>query len=206
MSSTWQQEHWDTIIIGGGIAGLTASIYMARAGKKVLLLERSAHLGGRASSMTKHGCTLNQGPRALFVKGEGKQILQELGIQPHGAQPPRKGWLIDNNARYTLPLGLSSLLKNKQFSWQEKLAFMTFYTKLPLIDIAKLSHISFEQWATQHIKQPQINRQAGILMTSNHRPHTVVSIAIEENQQGEHVIKRLYFVMNPDKASHVVMP
>lgn len=191
MSSTWQQEHWDTIIIGGGIAGLTASIYMARAGKKVLLLERSAHLGGRASSMTKHGCTLNHGPRALFVKDEGKQILQELGIQPHGAQPPRKGWLIDNNARYTLPLGLSSLLKNKQFSWQEKLAFMAFYTKLPLIDIAKLSHISFEQWATQHIKQPQIRTflyALARLTTYCHKPDLISADAVLQQLQLRNVL------------------
>ena len=30
---------FDIIIIGGGISGLTASIYAKRAGKKVLLLE-----------------------------------------------------------------------------------------------------------------------------------------------------------------------
>lgn len=38
-------EHWDLIIIGGGPAGLTASIYSARSGLKTLILEEKT-LGG----------------------------------------------------------------------------------------------------------------------------------------------------------------
>lgn len=44
-----------------------------------------------------------------------------------------------------------------------------------------------------------INGQVGLLFTSNHRPHTAAIIALEEVKEEEHLIKRLYFVMNPDK-------
>lgn len=43
-----QKVYYDLIIIGGGPAGLTASIYAAREGAEVLLIERSG-LGGQAS-------------------------------------------------------------------------------------------------------------------------------------------------------------
>jgi phytoene dehydrogenase-like protein len=37
---------WDVIIIGGGHNGLTCAAYLARAGKRVLVLERRDRLGG----------------------------------------------------------------------------------------------------------------------------------------------------------------
>src|SRR6188472_652366 len=39
---------WDAIIVGGGHNGLTAAAYLARAGRKVLVLERRHVLGGAA--------------------------------------------------------------------------------------------------------------------------------------------------------------
>ena len=41
---------YDIVVIGGGPAGLTASLYAARAGKKVMLLEKSAFGGQIATS------------------------------------------------------------------------------------------------------------------------------------------------------------
>ena len=38
----------DVVVVGGGVAGLTAALAAGRAGKRVLLLEQTAHFGGRA--------------------------------------------------------------------------------------------------------------------------------------------------------------
>ena len=40
----------EVIVIGGGLAGLAASVALAQAGVKVVLLESRPRLGGRASS------------------------------------------------------------------------------------------------------------------------------------------------------------
>lgn len=41
----------DVIIVGGGHNGLVAAIYLARAGRQVLLLEQNSHLGGVGSTL-----------------------------------------------------------------------------------------------------------------------------------------------------------
>src|SRR5215217_4060091 len=41
-------SHYDVIVIGGGHNGLTAAAYLAKAGKKTLVLERRHVLGGAA--------------------------------------------------------------------------------------------------------------------------------------------------------------
>lgn len=45
-----KQDHYDVIVVGGGIAGVAASVSASRNGSKVLLLEKSFNLGGLATS------------------------------------------------------------------------------------------------------------------------------------------------------------
>ena len=46
-------QNVDVAIIGGGISGLTAANYLAKAGLSVLLIEKSNRLGGRAKERLK---------------------------------------------------------------------------------------------------------------------------------------------------------
>lgn len=43
-------DHTDIVIIGGGIAGVAAAIAAARAGSKVVLVEKAPYLGGKATA------------------------------------------------------------------------------------------------------------------------------------------------------------
>jgi phytoene dehydrogenase-like protein len=43
-------KHYDVIVIGAGLGGLTAAALLARAGRKVLVLERNDSVGGAAST------------------------------------------------------------------------------------------------------------------------------------------------------------
>ncbi|MBW2559161.1 MAG: CoB--CoM heterodisulfide reductase iron-sulfur subunit A family protein [Deltaproteobacteria bacterium] len=51
--------HPDTLIVGGGIAGIQAALTIAEAGKKVYLVERSPALGGHMSHFDKTFPTLD---------------------------------------------------------------------------------------------------------------------------------------------------
>src|ERR1043165_10124356 len=98
-----------TIIIGGGVAGLVAATSTAKAGQKVLLLEKAAALGGRAATREKNGFLFNLGPHALYREGELRHTLRSFGIDPPGAIPGANGGFAMYGGRpHTLPTGFMS--------------------------------------------------------------------------------------------------
>src|SRR5260370_8335831 len=66
---------YDVVVIGAGLGGVTAGAILARAGRKVLVIERSNSVGGAASSY-KSG--------DLFVEGS----LHETS-DPHDPRDPK---------------------------------------------------------------------------------------------------------------------
>ncbi len=77
----------DTIVIGGGLAGLSAAASLARSGRRVTVLEGAEHLGGRARSRHVDGYDLNLGPHALYRAAGGARVLRDLGVELAGRQP-----------------------------------------------------------------------------------------------------------------------
>lgn len=71
---------YDTIIVGGGIAGLTATVYLARAGQKVLLIEKNREFGGLVNTFKRHGFQFEAGVRALESAGIILPMLEDIGI------------------------------------------------------------------------------------------------------------------------------
>lgn len=75
-----ENNHYHTIIVGGGIAGLTAGAYLARTGKNILLIEKNDEFGGLVSSFKHNGFQFEAGVRALENAGIIKPMLEDLGI------------------------------------------------------------------------------------------------------------------------------
>ena len=48
-----KKEEYDAIIIGAGIGGLVCGCYLAKAGMKVLIVERNDKVGGYLTSFSK---------------------------------------------------------------------------------------------------------------------------------------------------------
>ena len=72
---------YDTIIVGGGIAGLTAAAYLSEAGRRTLLIEKNSECGGLVNSFSRDGFFFDAGVRALEDAGIIKPMLAELGIK-----------------------------------------------------------------------------------------------------------------------------
>ncbi len=72
---------YNTIIVGGGIAGLTSAAYLARGGQKVLLIEKNNELGGLVNTFTRDGFHFDAGVRALLDAGIISPMFEELGIE-----------------------------------------------------------------------------------------------------------------------------
>src|SRR6266478_8334598 len=103
-------QHYDVIVIGGGHNGLVNAAYLAKAGKKVLALERHHVLGGAA-------VTEEIFPGFLFsecsyvVSLLRPEIIRELDLARHGLRilpldgtftPMPDGnylWRVDDHAR-----------------------------------------------------------------------------------------------------------
>ncbi|MBW6515153.1 MAG: NAD(P)/FAD-dependent oxidoreductase [Candidatus Cloacimonetes bacterium] len=79
---------YDTIIVGGGIAGLTATAYLARRGQKVLLIEKNKELGGLVNTFEHNGFYFDAGVRALEDAGIIFPMLKELNIELEVVKSP----------------------------------------------------------------------------------------------------------------------
>src|ERR1041385_9263524 len=76
-------ETWDAVIIGGGHNGLVNAAYLARAGKKVLVLERRHVLGGAAvSEQIFPGYTFSV--FSYVVSLLRPEIIRDLELPKHG--------------------------------------------------------------------------------------------------------------------------
>jgi phytoene dehydrogenase-like protein len=75
------ENRYDTIVVGGGIAGLTASVYQARAGKRLLLLEKNGVCGGLVNTFDRDGFRFDAGVRALLDAGIILTMLKDLKIE-----------------------------------------------------------------------------------------------------------------------------
>ncbi|MCS7177981.1 MAG: NAD(P)/FAD-dependent oxidoreductase [Anaerolineae bacterium] len=72
----------EAIVVGGGLAGLTAAYRLQQAGWKVRVLEANPHVGGRVITIQWRGYSID--PGAEFVSGAETYLLgmvRHLGIQ-----------------------------------------------------------------------------------------------------------------------------
>ncbi|MFW5812419.1 MAG: phytoene desaturase family protein, partial [Alkalispirochaetaceae bacterium] len=73
-------SRYDVIVIGGGIAGTVCGNYLARAGKKTLLLEQNHQTGGNMSGFSRKGFYFDGGDQSFESLGIVFPILEELGL------------------------------------------------------------------------------------------------------------------------------
>ncbi len=74
-------SRYDAVVVGGGHNGLTAAAYLARAGRRVLLLERLDHVGGASvSAPVFDGVDARLSRYSYLVSLLPRQVVDELGL------------------------------------------------------------------------------------------------------------------------------
>lgn len=76
-------RNWDAVVIGAGIDGLTAAAYLARAGKRVVIVEARNRLGGLCETITFHeGFSAPAAAHTLYALDP--RVVKELKLAKHG--------------------------------------------------------------------------------------------------------------------------
>ncbi len=71
---------FDAIVVGGGIAGLTAAAYLSKAGLSTLLCEKESACGGLVNTFNRDGFVFDGGVRAMENSGVVFPMLKDLGL------------------------------------------------------------------------------------------------------------------------------
>lgn len=141
-------------VVGGGIAGLVASIACAEGGAQVRLLEAHQQLGGRGRS-TDAPYVANFGPHALYANGTLWRFLVERELLPPVARPALLApitFRVDGKLRRTLPLAVLRALPRMR---------------------GEVPHdVSFRDWATERAgaRAAELLSHAAGVFTFDHDP------------------------------------
>ncbi len=152
-----RHEKYDTVVVGGGLAGLTAGALLARGGRRVVVLEKGKEAGGRAQTQTRNGFQFNLGPHALYRNGRAAQVLRELGVPFRGTVPDGDGALARGRI-HRLPGTVRSLVGTTLLTLREKWELARLYARLPKIDAALLESRSVSEWLDGAVRTTRVRQ------------------------------------------------
>ncbi len=114
---------WDVVIVGGGLAGLTAAHRLRQGGCRTLLLEAGSRVGGAVRTVRREGWTYELGPNTVMARGPLDDLIDELGLRPQvvTADPAaRRRYIVKAGRLEPLPRGPLGLLRSRVFGWRDR--------------------------------------------------------------------------------------
>ena len=112
------RRHYDSIIIGAGLSGLTCALLLARSGRKVLVLEQHSSPAPVVSGFQRDGIYFDSGFHYAGGLGEGgplQLLLRHLGLEdklqlfPYAASGFDCLRFSSSGEEYSLPVGFNNI-------------------------------------------------------------------------------------------------
>jgi phytoene dehydrogenase-like protein len=154
----------NVVIVGGGLSGLAAAIYLARGGRTVTVFEKRRYLGGRAITQMRHGYRFNLGAHAFYRNGAGAAVLRELGVPVRGVPVKPKALALFAGEERRLPLGWWSLLATSLVSLGGKAQLAAALWRIRRSGGAHAGSMTVRQWIEAHISDPRARQTLEALL------------------------------------------
>jgi phytoene dehydrogenase-like protein len=147
----------DVVVVGGGMAGLTAACYLARAQMEVTVIEKALYLGGRAATQEFDGFRFNRGGHALYTGGAASRVLMELGVS-YDYGIPKQTFVMQGGKLSPFPVDPLGLLRADLLNAGDKLALVGLLVALGAAKPQALANTSVQGWLDQNVRRPQLRR------------------------------------------------
>lgn len=144
----------DVIVVGGGLAGLTAAAYLARGGKGVTLYEKASTVGGRARTQEYEGFRFNMGPHGLYLGGTARKILRDFGIVPTGGKPKASGYAYYEGQLHPFPVDPVNFIKSELLNRRARLELLRFFGGALLLKPSSVAGVTLKEWLESRFKEP----------------------------------------------------
>lgn len=147
-----QTQQFDAIVIGAGLGGLLSAAQLLQRGKRVLILERLPHCGGRFTAKTFQGAQISTGAVHMLPFGSSgvlARTLRRLRI-PHrifDADVFGSFHVRGKQIRSRGILGVLKVFGPRQFFWFTRVGYLMFFKSLPAEERA----LPFDVWLARHI-------------------------------------------------------
>ncbi|MGZ3608783.1 MAG: phytoene desaturase family protein [Ktedonobacteraceae bacterium] len=146
------EQHYDVIIIGAGLGGLLSAAQLVQRGKRVAIVERLPHSGGRFTAKTFQGAQISTGAVHLIPFGSSgvlARMLRRLRV-PHrffDADVFGSFYVHGKQIRSRGILGLIKVFGPRQFFWFTRIGYLMFFRSLSKDQCG----LPFDQWLEHHI-------------------------------------------------------
>lgn len=123
------------LVIGGGIAGLTAAYTLHKSGIQVQVLEAAPQVGGVIQTVHKDGFELDLGPNSLVQTPFLKDLITELGLGDalvEAALVAKNRYLVKQRVLHALSPHPLKLLKSPYLSGKAKWRILSERFRAPL--------------------------------------------------------------------------
>lgn len=122
------EQHYDAVIIGAGLTGLTAAYELNKRGKKVKVIEKQPYAGGVIQTHHKNGFVYESGPNTgVLSTPEAAELMEDLDGKCKleiADENAKRRWVWKGDDWQELPSGLAAGVKTPLFDMKDKLRIL----------------------------------------------------------------------------------
>lgn len=118
----------DTVVVGGGISGLTSAFHLTRAGRRVAVIEASGRIGGSIETFSDGDWRFEMGPNTVLENNPAVgRLLQSAGLEGEkitASPAAKRRYLYKKGRLVPLPGGPGGFLTTPLFPASAKLRLL----------------------------------------------------------------------------------